>query len=308
VTISDSQGGATICFTTNGTTPTTASEKYTGPITVSKTETVKAIAFQTGYVTSPVTTESYTIAAVAPAPAFSKATGTYTGTQTVTMTDSVAGATIYYTVNGTTPTTASTKYSGAIQVTKTEKLSAIAVATGHTNSSVSSVSLTITTALATPAFSKSAGSYPAAQTVELSDAVSGATIHYTTDGTTPTASSTKYAGPISISKSEKVMAIAVLKGHANSSVAEAAYTINEPLAKPAFSKASGTYATVQTVSITDAEPGATIYYTTDVKTPTASSTKYKGPIVVSKTETIEAIAILAGHPTSSATEIRYAIQ
>ena len=44
-----------------------------------------------------------------------------------------------------------------------------------------------------------------------------------------------------------------------------------------------TYNTPQTVTLTDASPGVTIYYTTDGSTPTAASKQYTGPITVSST-------------------------
>ena len=53
-----------------------------------------------------------------------------------------------------------------------------------------------TTQAATPTFSPAAGTYSGAQSVTISDATSGATIYYTTNGTTPTTSSTKYTGTI----------------------------------------------------------------------------------------------------------------
>jgi len=55
-----------------------------------------------------------------------------------------AGATIHYTTNGTTPTTASTKYTAAVAVSATETIKAIATATGHTNSAVASATYTNT--------------------------------------------------------------------------------------------------------------------------------------------------------------------
>ena len=61
---------------------------------------------------------------------FSPIAGTYPAAQTVTIGDSVAGAAIYYTTDGTTPTTASTPYSAAIPVSTTETLNVLATATG----------------------------------------------------------------------------------------------------------------------------------------------------------------------------------
>ena len=140
MSISDATSGATIYYTTNGTTPTTSSTRYTGPITVSSTETLEAIAAATGD-PSAVASATYTITPTVSTPAFSPAAGTYTSAQSVTISDATSGATIYYTTNGTTPTTSSTKYTGPITVSSTETLEAIAVATGDTNSAVASACL-----------------------------------------------------------------------------------------------------------------------------------------------------------------------
>jgi hypothetical protein len=135
---------------------------------------------------------------------------------------------------------------------------------------------------ATPVFSVAGGTYFSAQTVTITDATPGATIYYTTDGTTPTASSPVYTGPITVSSSETIEAIATAAGYKTSAVATAAYTIDIAVAAtPMLSPAAGTYTAVQTVTITDPTPGATIYYTTDGTTPTASSPVYTGPITVS---------------------------
>jgi sugar lactone lactonase YvrE len=80
----------------------------------------------------------------AAAPVFSLASGSYLGARTLSMTDITPGAVIYYTTNGTTPTTGSAKYSSSIMVSETETLEAIAVATGHAQSAVSTSTYTIT--------------------------------------------------------------------------------------------------------------------------------------------------------------------
>jgi hypothetical protein len=313
VTISDATAGTTIYYTTNGTTPTTSSTKYTGAITVSATETITAIAVETGYTNSAVATATYTIstATTLPAPTFSPAAGTYTSAQSVTISHSTAGATIYYTTNGTAPTASSTKYTGAIKVSATETIEAIAVATGYTNSAVATATYTITAAAALPAptFSPAAGTYTSAQSVTISDATAGTTIYYVINGNVLTAPTKVYSGPIKVSATETLEAIAVKTGNTNSAVATAAYTISSAAAlpQPTFSPAAGTYATSQTVTISDATAGTTIYYTTNGSAPTTSSTQYTGPVIVDVTETLEAIAVETGFANSPTTTAAYVI-
>jgi N-acetylneuraminic acid mutarotase len=76
-------------------------------------------------------------------PVISPESGTYTSAQTITISDATANAAIYYTTDGTTPTTASTEYTTAITVSATETIEAIAVAPGFSNSAVASATYTI---------------------------------------------------------------------------------------------------------------------------------------------------------------------
>jgi len=73
---------------------------------------------------------------VAATPTFSPAAGTYAAGQTVTLSDSTAGAKIYFTLDGTTPSTASSKYSSPIDISVTTTIKAVAVAPGYTASSI----------------------------------------------------------------------------------------------------------------------------------------------------------------------------
>ncbi len=79
---------------------------------------------------------------------------------------------------------------------------------------------------ATPTFNPGEGTYTEAQNVSISCATSGATIYYTTDGSTPTTSSAVYSSAIPVSETTTIKAIAVASGYDNSTVAEATYTIN----------------------------------------------------------------------------------
>ena len=80
--------------------------------------------------------------------------------------------------------------------------------------------------VATPTFSPNGGTFTSAQNVTISCATSGATIHYTTDNSTPTASSATYSGAISVTATTTIKAIAVKSGMQDSAVASATYTIS----------------------------------------------------------------------------------
>lgn len=82
----------------------------------------------------------------------------------------------------------------------------------------------------TPAFSLTAGIYQGAQTLVISDAIGGAAIYYTTDGTAPTTSSPQYNGPITLGKTTTVQAIAVAAGRSQSLTRLAQYVIEAQIA------------------------------------------------------------------------------
>jgi sugar lactone lactonase YvrE len=67
------------------------------------------------------------------------------------------------------------------------------------------------------------------------------------------------------------------------------------------------FSSSQAITMSDATPGATIYYTTNGLPPTTSSTKYTGPITVTQTTTFKAIAALSGYGTSDMTYGSYVI-
>ena len=81
------------------------------------------------------------------------------------------------------------------------------------------------TTVAAPTFSPEAGTYNTPQTVTITTATSGASICYTTDGSTPTSSSTLYTGAIAITVTTTIRAIAIKDG-TSSDVATATFTIN----------------------------------------------------------------------------------
>jgi len=79
--------------------------------------------------------------------------------------------------------------------------------------------------VATPTFNPAAGTYTTAQSVTLMDVSPGANIYYTTNGSTPTTSSTLYTAPITVATTTTIQAKAVVTGWIDSAVASATYTI-----------------------------------------------------------------------------------
>jgi Legume lectin domain/Bacterial lectin/Chitobiase/beta-hexosaminidase C-terminal domain len=530
VTITDSTPGASIYYTTDGSTPTTSSANYSVPVTVSSTQTINAIASASGYVQSTVSSETYNLQTQVLAPVFSPVAGSFGSAQLVTISSATPGAKIYYTTDGSTPSpgAGSTQlYSSAITVSSTVTIKALASLAGLSNSPVSSAAFTIViggtginfvngfssaqsamtfngstilndtrlqltdgqlneagsaffntpvnitnftndfafqlenadadgitftiqnsgaTALgtlggglgyagiansvaikfdlynnngegddsigifqngaspetpstdltgsgidlhngdtfsvhmayngttltmsitdgvtgavyntswainipqvigsntayagftggtggltasqkietwtllsnagsqpatATPSFSPAAGTYLGTQTVTASDATSGAAIFYTTDGSTPATSAggstLAYSSPISVPSTQTIKAIAKSSTLAASAVASATYTIEQQATAPIFSPAPGTYAAAQAVTISTPTPGAAIYYTADGSTPTTSSTLYAGPVSVGATKTIKALAVVSGYFNSAVSTGVYTI-
>jgi Legume lectin domain/Chitobiase/beta-hexosaminidase C-terminal domain/Bacterial lectin len=530
VTITDSTPGASIYYTTDGSTPTTSSKKYTGPVTISISQTINAIASASGFLQSPVASETYNLLTQVLSPNFSPVAGSFTTPQQVTISSDTPGAKIYYTTDGSTPTPGSGStvlYSSAITISSTTTIKAVATLVGLTISPVSAATYTImaggtginfvngfstsqsvmtfngstglndtrlqltngglnqagsawfntpvnitnftndfafqlenadadgitftiqntgTTALggfgaglgyagigksvaikfdlynnngegddsiglfqngaapytpsidlsnsgidlhngdtfsvhmtyngatltmsitdgvtnavyntswavnipqilgsntgylgftggtgglsasqkietwtylssggsqqatATPSFSLASGTYLGTQTVTISDATSGAAIFYTTDGSTPAASAggstVAYSGPITVTGTQTMRAIAKSSALAASAVASANYVIEQRATAPIFSPTPGTYVTPQSVSISSPTSGAAIYYSTDGSTPTSSSTPYGGPISVSANKTIKAMAVISGYFDSTVSTALYTI-
>jgi hypothetical protein len=177
----------------------------------------------------------------------------------VTISTASSSATIYYTTDGSTPTTKSPIYTGPVPVLATETLQAIAVAKGYSTSLEGSANYTISVPpAATPTFSPAGGTYTAVQTVTISSSSPSATIFYTTDGSTPTTNSPTYTGPITVSATETLQAIAATKGYSTSTTIATSYTSTSYSTSAVGSAAYTVLAPTPSFSITLSTPSLTL--------------------------------------------------
>ena len=208
ITISSTTPGTTIHYTTDGETEPTSSSGtlYSAPFNVSAPITIKAIASKTGFDDSGVTTKTFSQVAIP--------TIQNNGSNAISITTTTPGATIYYTLNGTTPTTSATQYTEPLtENVSNVTIKAIAVKDGMINSAEQSGSVKLQ--CAKPIITKGVDNV----TISCSFPSSGYSIYYTKNGGDPTSSSDLYTGAISVSLGDVIKAIAIATDYNDSEIA-----------------------------------------------------------------------------------------
>ena len=226
VTVSlSAENGAKIHYTTDGTAPTSSSALYTSPLTFTTTTTLKAVATK-GSQTSEIGTFNYTQATPPNAVTATPGDGTvFTGTESVTLSTTTPGAIIYYTLDGTDPTTSSSVFSSAITFSDSTQIRAIAWL-GGVSSAVSTFSYTLQGSTEPPVANPVSGTeFQTTVNVSLSTPTAGATIWYTVDGSNPITSSTRrqFIPPLSLVSTTTIWAYATAGG-SDSLVVQFTYT------------------------------------------------------------------------------------
>lgn len=230
---------------------TTSSTLYTTPFSIYGTTYFKLIAVADGYGASAPT--EMTVKFQVSKPTVSIEQGNYKQALSIQLSCGTKGAVIYYTTDGSSPTTGSKKYTGTPIVfdsNGTYTINAIAVKSGWvsseelvktyninlsevsrpTNTPVPTAQPDMRNTVKTPTANMNSGTYHGAVVVNLNCDTSGATIYYTTDGSVPTINSNEYLGlPILFNQNGKftLRAIAVKNGMKNSAELAVVYNIED---------------------------------------------------------------------------------
>jgi hypothetical protein len=295
--------GSQIHYTLDGSTPDENSPIDTGYILINKNTQIDAVAYHDGMVQSVMSSATYRIIPpLVSTPSFYPGQGIYGDSIKVVISTREDSTVIYYTLDGSTPDTTSILYSGPVEIDSTTRLKAFAVKSGMSPSNVASATYTfLPPAAAAPTFSVAAGNYNDPQTVSITSTTSGAIIHYVTGNDALNDASPVYSSPITIGKTTTLKAFAEKDGLRTSDVTIATYTIGtqqEKVDSPSFSLPGGHYNGIKQIAITTKTQGATIYYTTDGKTPDSNSNVYVAPVLIMDSMTLKAIATRVGmHPS-----------
>ena len=281
ISLSTTTPNAVMYYTTDGSTPSSSNgTQYLSAFSLGNATVIKAITYNSGLTEC----SGVTIYNV---PQYDSPTISF-NSSTLQVTIASSG-TAYYTTDGSTPTTSSAAYSAPFTVTTATTVKAIATHAGYLTSGVATLAIT---QVATPTIQNNGSN-----AISITSATPGATIYYTTNGDTPTISSTEYTGPLTENVSGvTIKAIAVKENMITSEIGSGSVTLACDV--PTIVQ------TGKTFTISCGFPtSATIRYTLDGTDPVSSSTVsvYSGTIDISSATlpiTIKAYASATGYTTS----------
>ena len=336
VTISCTTEGATIHYTLDGNDPTTSSAVYSTPIAISQTTTVKAMAVKSGMNNSSIASATYTIQdaptviTIAAARALAvneyalvQGVVTFIDGRNVYVQDETAGIDLYLN-NNTVPSGLAlgdkvqaygkrANYNGLLELSYINGGDASQFSIISTGNTLPLTEKTIAEILADHVGTQMLQS----TRVKIVNATIG-TIN--TGGNTPltqgesTTNIYKVPALSGITAGDAVDVIGVIGCYNNPQLRVAFasdVTIHEtpmqPVATPTFMPAGGDYTEAQSVIITCATEGASIYYTLDDSDPTTASTLYEAAIEIIETTTVKAIAAKEGMLNSEIATATYTI-
>jgi len=246
VSLGCSTPAATIYYTTDGSSPTQSSKKYSGPITVSTDALLKAKAFKnnanpsaensawfsrtSGFDFAVSNSGNISVLAGSSVKNTISATLSTGSTQAVSFSASglPSGAIASFSSTSCSPScstvltiaTSGSTPAGNYSVNVTSTGGQVSRSTGFT---LAVAAPTIASTVATPTITPNGGSFSNSVSVTLATATSGASIYYTTNGTSPTQSSTPYTSAITLTSNTTIKAKAFMSGYNPSAETSASF-------------------------------------------------------------------------------------
>ncbi len=273
VIISSVTPGASMYYTTDGSLPTTNSTLYSVPLLVSGGTNLSAIAVVDGFDNSAIGTAQYSRAVVA-RPTFSPTNRVVTNGMPVTISCDTPGALLFYTLDGSPPSTNSAMYTKPVKVDGQTILSVYVVAHGYQDNAVLiKYSPAFTEA---PVVSPKAGAVAYGTAVTIACATPDSTIYFTTDGTVPSTNSPVYTGPLVIREDTILNTLATSAGY-GASFGLAKYTLVQAKT-PVFQSSVIASSSNRFVTVSCATTNAMIRYTLDGSDPDTNSPIYSRPV------------------------------
>jgi hypothetical protein len=283
---------AVIRYTLDGTEPTLTSTAYTSPITLNSSAIVRAKAFRDNYTPSQTVSAGYNINTTLPVPSVFPEPGVYSQPILVHLSTTAAGAQIYYTTDGSIPSTSSNIYNAPLIISQTTLLKAITYLNGN-SSEVFTGWYNININSTAPEIDPNGGEFTGSVSVSLSTTTPNGIIRYTTNGSEPTSFSTIYTSPINLGVGEHVIKAKTFHQSFPPSITTTAnFIVYEQsavqVATPEITPHSTqTFVNPIPVTITCATEGALIRYTVgfdelppDPEETGAGSITYNGPFLI----------------------------
>ena len=307
VTLTTRTTGATIRFTTDGTTPTETSPIWTDG-SFGTDGNLQARVFKAGYNVS--STGSWPFGFTITPPTVDVPAGTYSETFPVKIASTTTGAAFHYTLDGTLPTTGSPSVGagGTIDVTSNAHgadavLTVLPFKTGYAAAPM--VTWIYVLKVATPSVSVPGGSFINDTNVAVTvTGTTNTTVRFTTDGTLPTSTSTVWAdGAYGIDGTLSVRAFR--DGFTPSEAVERVFvfTVAPPVISPGTSSAINTL----TANASTATTGAQLTYTTDGSAPTSGSTVLAGPLTITTNAMLRVAGFKANYKDSTIAAADYTV-
>ncbi|MBI9103745.1 MAG: chitobiase/beta-hexosaminidase C-terminal domain-containing protein [Spirochaetales bacterium] len=293
ISLSSLPGDAVIYYSLNGSIPDAEhGTEYTGPVTINTGAVLKAAAVSPAGIQSEVLTAEYIIDGTVQRPVVDISQGLYFDPVNIVL-SAPGDVTIVYTTDGDDPGPfgPGSFYSDPIPVTADTIIKAIAFDSTDTGnvSDIMTAEYRITDYVEDPVLELAGGTYNEDQTLTITCATADSVIFYTTDGTEPSGENgTPYTGSVTIDRTMTVKAVGTKTDWGESNPFSATYTM--ALSNVVPSLTSGTFNTPQTVELSSATSGDTIYYTLDGTTPDETSDTYTDPIAIDVSTTLKAVA------------------